>query len=533
MNKLSVMRTVSEGIAMGKVFCVKKISLKPDTYMVQDESLELDKLKCAIQEASVELKKLATENDIFSAHLEIANDKALYEAIRCLIEKNHLNVQVALCEVTQKFIAVFDTIDDEHMRERAADIKDVRNRLMCQLKNQKSNPFNEIKEGVIVVARDLTPSDMAMIDLNYVLGIVTKEGGITSHVSIMAKNIGLPALVGVSEILSSVAEEDYLIMDAGAGIIIVNPSPEEITEYTEKRKQQELQQLTYQKSVKLPARTIDGCEVQVHVNVDRIEEIKQIVEKGQRGVGLFRSEFLYMDNSHFPTEEEQLRVYKEAAILCTDELTIRTLDVGGDKKLSYFEFDKEKNPFLGWRAIRICLDMKQMFKTQLRAILRASVFGNIKVMFPMIISIEELVEAKNLLEACKKELIAESIAFDEHIEVGMIIETPASVILADHFAKEVDFFSIGTNDLTQYILAVDRENTKIAAKYNPFHPAVIASIQMVIEAGHRAGIPVGMCGEMASSPDAIEMLIRMGLDEFSVAASCVARVKYQIQNMTL
>ncbi|MEG0108924.1 MAG: putative PEP-binding protein, partial [Lachnospiraceae bacterium] len=245
--------------------------------------------------------------------------------------------------------------------------------------------------------------------------------------------------VGVSEILSSVAEEDYLIMDAGAGIIIVNPSPEEITEYTEKRKQQELQQLTYQKSVKLPARTIDGCEVQVHVNVDRIEEIKQIVEKGQRGVGLFRSEFLYMDNSHFPTEEEQLRVYKEAAILCTDELTIRTLDVGGDKKLSYFEFDKEKNPFLGWRAIRICLDMKQMFKTQLRAILRASVFGNIKVMFPMIISIEELVEAKNLLEACKKELIAESIAFDEHIEVGMIIETPASVILADHFAKEVDF----------------------------------------------------------------------------------------------
>ncbi|MDF2540591.1 MAG: phosphoenolpyruvate-protein phosphotransferase [Herbinix sp.] len=532
MDKIYVARTVSEGIAIGKAFLVPKLSFERDTYTVENTALEVEKFQKAVKNASVELEELAKHNDIFSAHLEVVNDQALYDAVKDKIEGNLQNVQIALWESAQEFIDLFDAMDDEYMRERAADIKDVRNRLMCQLKDIKFNPFDGINEEVIVVAQDLTPSDTAKLNLDYVLGIITHDGGITSHVSIMAKNIGLPALVGVSEIMNKVKMGDDLIMDAKSGEIILNPSEEMILEYKEKKLEQERIKSRYEEAQIQPASTKDGHTVSVCVNVGSIEEVKYAVSKGLKGVGLFRSEFLYMLNSHFPTEEEQLKVYKEAAELCTEELTIRTLDIGGDKELSYFSFDQEENPFLGWRAIRICLDRPDIFKVQLRAILRASASGNVRIMLPMIISMEELIEAKRLVEECKKELTNEGISFDEEISVGMMIETPASVILAEDFAKVADFFSIGTNDLTQYILAVDRGNTKIAARYDSFHPAVLASIKKVIEAGHKEGIPVGMCGEMASDERAVELLLRMGLDEFSVAASCASRVKYEIQNMT-
>lgn len=532
MKKIDVLRTVSAGITMGKVFLVQNISLEPDNYAVEGASLELDKFKDAVEQASIELERLLKENDIFAAHLEVVNDKTLQDGIQCKVEEEHQNIQLALWNTAQEFITIFEEMEDEYMRERAADIKDVRNRLMSLLKNQKRNPFAVIKEPVIIVAQELTPSDTAMLDLNYVLGFITQDGGVTSHVSIMAKNIGLPALVGVADILSVVKEDDYVVMDAGAGEIMVNPTQAVIAMYTEKKDAQEHQQSLYEETSELAACTVDGHEVQVCVNVGSLDEIKNAVAKGQKAVGLFRSEFLYMENTHFPTEEEQFVVYKEAATLCKEELTIRTLDIGGDKELSYYEFEKEENPFLGFRAIRICLEMKDMFKTQLRAILRASAYGNVRIMFPMIISMEELMEAKALLEECKQELKAEKMQWNDNMAVGMMIETPASVILADAFAKEVDFFSIGTNDLTQYILAVDRGNTKIASRYDSFHPAVKASIQMVIDAGHRAGITVGMCGEMASNEDAVEMLLRMGLDEFSVATSCAAKVKYCIRNIT-
>jgi phosphotransferase system enzyme I (PtsI) len=401
---------------------------------------------------------------------------------------------------------------------------------MCGLQGIKNNAFEDIAEEVILIAEDLTPSDTACLNLDYILGFITQEGGVTSHVSIMAKGLGIPALVGVQGILQQVNNDDTIIMDAADGKIIINPDENTIYKYRELKKEQRNKQEELAKINHLPAVTKDGITVQLCANVGNVKDIKKAQGYRMDGVGLFRSEFLYMDNTHFPTEEEQFEVYKEAAQICGKELTIRTLDIGGDKALSYYEFEKEENPFLGWRAIRISLELKDMFKTQLRAILRASAFGVIRIMFPMIISIEELRMSKMILEECKKELKVLNISFDHNIDVGMMIETPASVILIEDFAKEVDFFSIGTNDLTQYLLAVDRGNKKISNMYNSFHPSVIRSIKRVIMAGHQNHIKVGMCGEFASDERAVKLLLGLGLDEFSMSASEITNVKYIIRN---
>ncbi len=532
MIAINVERTASRGIVIGKAFLVEKPCLKTNFESTEghDIQTEIKRYERAVACAEAELTELAKTNQIFEAHLEMVKDITLYDGVISKIKDEKQCAESALEATAADFILIFENMDDEYMRERAADIKDIRYRLMCALQGVKNNPFEGITEDVILVAQDLTPSDTVAMDLTHILGFITQEGGITSHVSILAKGLGLPALVGVEGILKHMKQEELIIMDAGAGKIFIQPDEITINKYRELREMQIKMQEELAKINHLPAVTKDGIAVQLCANVGSVKDIKKALEYRMDGVGLFRSEFLYMNNDHFPTEEEQFEVYKEAAVTCGKELTIRTLDIGGDKELSYYEFEKEENPFLGWRAIRISLELKDMFKMQLRAILRASAFGYIRIMFPMIISLEELRLAKEVLEECKEELKLQKIACDHKIEVGMMIETPASILLINDFAREVDFFSIGTNDLTQYLLAVDRGNKKISNMYNSYHPAVIRSIKRVIQAGHQNKIKVGMCGEFASDEGAVKLLLGLGLDEFSMSASEILNVKYLIRN---
>lgn len=532
MKEIHVSRTASRGIAIGKAFIVKKISLEPDSYSVFQEDLknETQKYDEAVSEAVRQLELLAEDNDIFGAHLEIVMDAVLTQGVHDKVLQQSINVQRALKETAVEWISMFEAMEDEYMRERAADIKDICDRLMRILKGINHNPFDDISEPVIIVAEDLTPSDTANLNLKYVLGFITQEGGVTSHVSIMAKNIGLPALVGVKGILDFVQAEDMVIMDAKAGQILINPEKSIILKYMNQKKVSDQAEAELVRKSRFPAVTADGHEVSVYANIGSVEEVNALAALHIKGVGLLRSEFLYMESTHFPTEDEQFEAYKAVACQLEEEVTIRTLDIGGDKTLSYFEFEHEENPYLGWRAIRISLEMKEMFRTQIRALLRASVFGPVRIMFPMIIAIEELREARELVEKCKRNLREEDIPFNENIQVGMMIETPASVMCAEEFAKEVDFFSIGTNDLTQYMLAVDRGNKKVAPLYNSFHPAVLKSIKKVIEAGHANGIKVGMCGEFASDEQAVKLLLGMGLDEFSMSAASIPLIKDLIRS---
>lgn len=531
MKAIKVEKTASKGIAMGKAFFVRKPELKAAPGSITEEGIpeELKRYESAVAKAAGELEELAANNAIFGAHLEMVRDTALYESVTSKIN-NKYNAEAALEEAAAGFIQIFEAMEDDYMRGRAADIKDVRYRLLCALQGITPDPFERIREPVILIAGDLAPSDTAGLNTEYILGFITRDGGVTSHVSIMAKGLGLPALVGVKNILDGVKETDYIILDAGQGDIIINPDESTINRYENMRGEYEKRQAELNRLSSLPAKTRDGKTVRLCANVGNIKEIKNALRHHIDGIGLFRSEFLYMENSHFPTEEEQFLVYKEAAELTAKELTVRTLDIGGDKELSYYQFEKEENPFLGWRAIRISLELKDMFKTQLRALLCASAFGKIRIMFPMIISLEELRSAKEILEECKRELESENRAFDKTVEVGMMIETPASVIMAGEFAKEVDFFSIGTNDLTQYLLAVDRGNKRIAGMYNSFHPSVLRSIKKVIKAGHDKNIKVGMCGEFAGDEKAVELLLGLGLEEFSMSAAEIPNIKDKIRN---
>lgn len=532
MQKWSVQKTASKGYAIGPVFIVKRQVIEAAAKPVCQEQVEaeISRFEAAVETAKQQLMQLADEDMIFAGHAALAGDVAIYEGVTGRIRQRLANAEAALVETAAEFIAVFESMEDEYMRERAADMKDVSKRLLCALKGIDDNPFTEMHEKCIVAAQDLTPSDTARMDMSLVLGFITEEGGVTSHVSIIAKNMAIPCLVGAGPILDRLTGGMTVIMDAAAGEILLQPEPAMIQEYQQKaavyaKRRSELEQLGA-----LAGETIDGHRFELCANVGNIDDIKQAVGYHIDGVGLFRSEFLYMDNSHFPTEEEQLTAYREAAeLLESRELTIRTLDIGGDKGLDYFTFPKEENPFLGYRAIRMCLDRTDIFKTQLRALLRAGIYGNIRIMYPMLISLEELEQANELLEICKAELHSEQLPFAEKIPVGMMIETPAAVMMAAEFAAKVDFFSIGTNDLTQYMLAVDRGNQQVAGLYNSFHPAVLRAISRTIKAGHQQGIKVGMCGEFASDEAACRLLLGMGLDEFSMSAADTAAVKYQLR----
>jgi len=534
MEKIYVEKTASRGIAVAKIYKYEELDLKPVQNKIQEQDKEgqIGKFLDARECVRGELEKLAAVNEIFSAHLEMVMDFTLEDSVKSKINDESDNAESAVSEAVSEVAAVFEMMDDEYMKERAADIQDIGKRLMAQLKGVPLPDIGSLKEEAIVLAKDLFPSDTVKMDTDYVKGIITEEGGVTSHVSIIAKNMNIPALVGVKGIMDKLNTGDIVCMDAGEGVIIISPEEDVLNEYKQKKQEFENEKQRLEKLRNNPVITKEGKKISLCINAGNAEDIEKALPVKMDGVGLFRSELLYMEKTHFPTEEEQFEVYKRAAMLCPQELTIRTLDIGGDKELPYFDFEKEDNPFLGWRAIRISLEMKDMFKEQLRAILRASAFGNVRIMFPMIISLEELREAKEVVEECKKELREEGKAFCEDIETGMMMETPASVILAEEFAKEADFFSIGTNDLTQYLLAVDRGNKKIADKYSYFHPAVLNAIKHIIDAAHKENIKAGMCGEMAGDVKATKILLEYGLDEFSMSAGSMDYVREELLKLT-
>lgn len=530
MEKICVDKTASRGIAIAGVlkYAEPDLTPRPDAVSEDMKEIEIQKYIAAKAAVTEELETLSSQNEIFAAHLEIAGDPAFQDSVEGKIREERKNAQMSVYDTVEEFAALFDAMDDAYMKERAADVRDIGKRFMAKLKNITLPDLGNIRTEKIIVAKDLYPSDTVKIDPQFIKGILTEEGGITSHVSILAKSMNIPILVGVSGIMDKVEENMTVCMDAGKGVVVINPDENVLTEYRDIKEVYEKESERLKSLRGKPAVTKDGRRILLCANVGNTEDIKNALSWNIDGIGLFRSEFLYMENTHFPNEEEQFEAYKEAAQLIPRELTIRTLDIGGDKALSYFECDKEENPFLGWRGIRISLDMKDVFKTQLRAILRASAFGHIRIMFPMIISLRELRQAKKITQECMDELTLEHIPYDENIEMGMMMETPASVLLAEEFAKEADFFSIGTNDLTQYLLAIDRGNKKISDRYDYFHPAVVKAIKHIIYAGHKEGIKVGMCGEMAGNPDAVNLLLECGLDEFSMSVSNIDYVREKI-----
>ena len=530
MEIIKVARTSSGGIAVAPVYCWRPANLCPGTGRLMADEVEAETVRFLTAQKRVkeELGVLAEKNKIFAGHREIAGDSMLRERVLKKIKSECKNAQQALQETIEEVAADFAVMKDAYMKERAADIKDVGKRLLAALQGTSAEDILDLKEDRIVVAKELLPSDMIRMDTAHVKGILTEEGSIASHVCILAKSRNIPILVGVKGILASVEDGVAICMDAAEGMVVIAPDETTREAYWKRQEVYEKEQIALMQLRRTKPVTAGGKRISLCANVGSVEEIRQALPMHIDGVGLFRSEFLFMEKNHFPTEEEQFAVYSEAAELTPGELTIRTLDIGGDKCLPYFPLEKEENPFLGWRGIRISLELEELFKEQIRAVLRAGVFGHVRILLPMLISVTELLRTKKLVEACKEELRERGETYDAHMAVGVMIETPASVLLAEEFAKEADFFSIGTNDLTQYLLAADRENKKTARLCDPMHPAVLRAIRSVIETGHRAQIRVGMCGEMAADADAIPVLLEMGLDEFSMSAGSIDPVRERI-----
>ncbi|WP_289140003.1 phosphoenolpyruvate--protein phosphotransferase [uncultured Brevibacillus sp.] len=471
---------------------------------------------------------------ILSAHLAFLEDPAFVGEMKSLIESQSIDAAAAVEQVADQFISLFESMDDDYMRERADDIRDVSRRLVRNLSGEDSSVYYP-EEPFILVAWDITPSETLQLPIQNVRGIVTAKGGATSHAAILARSLGIPAVMGVGEqLMAEVDSGGLLILDGATGELYNQPDRDTLSRYQEKAALEAAERQAYEAMRDLPAETVDGHRVQLVANMAVPEEADTLVESGIEGIGLFRSEFLFMDRSSLPDEEEQFQAYKRVASAFGDKpVIIRTLDVGGDKHLPALALAQEDNPFLGFRAIRISLARPALFRVQLRALLRASAFGQLLIMFPMISHLEQLRESKAMLEQAKSELREEGISFDENITVGMMMEIPGACLQADAFAKEVQFFSIGTNDLVQYTLAVDRMNGEIADLYSYYHPAVLRLISNVIEASHRAGIWTGLCGEMAGDPLATKLLLGLGLDEFSGAASVMPKVKERIRSTTL
>ncbi|MHB1391604.1 MAG: phosphoenolpyruvate--protein phosphotransferase [Clostridia bacterium] len=534
----------SEGIAAGRAYVYVNNQTEMDKGGIPSEAIavELDKLNEGMLQSRTQLarlkEKVSQELDdskaqIFEAHMMMLEDPEFISAIREAITSGTANAAYAVKKTADSYIAIFEQIEDDYMRERAADIKDVSSRLIRSILGVSSWDLLTINSPVIIVAHDLTPSDTAMMNKDFVLGFTTDIGGSTSHTAIMARSLGIPAVLGLGSISDKVCDGDYIIIDGIEGRVIINPDNKQQAEYEQKITEYRKFRETLKGFAYLPAVTIDGRRVEIAGNIGTSEDIDSVKANGGEGVGLFRTEFLYMNRNALPTEEEQYEEYRKAAVeLEGKPIIIRTLDIGGDKKLPYLPLPEEMNPFLGWRAIRICLERQDIFKTQLRAILRASAAGNILIMFPMISGVREVREAKKVLEEAKTELREENLEFDEYIKVGIMVEIPSAAMTADTIAKEVDFFSIGTNDLCQYALAVDRMNPKVSKLYQPLHPGVLRLIKNVIDASHKYGKFTGMCGEMAGSIEACVILLGLGLDEFSMSAVSIPAIKNIIRNVS-
>lgn len=532
----------SDGIAQAKAYLLIEPDLTVEKKSTSDADAEKTRLSKAIEESKEQLGKIRAiaaeslgeeEAQVFDAHVMVLSDPDLIDQTHAVIDNEKVNADFAFKQVTDNFIAMFEGMEDNaYMQERAADIRDVRKRVLARLLNVTLPSPATIDEEVIIIAEDLTPSDTAQLNKKYVKAFVTDIGGRTSHSAIMARSLEIPAIVGTKNITEFVSEDDYLIVDGIEGDVIVNPSENQVSEYEKKAKgfadlKKEWDQLRDE-----PSLTKDGKHVELAANIGTPKDLEGVNNNGGEGIGLYRTEFLYMDSNELPTEDDQYEAYKKVLEGMGERpVVVRTMDIGGDKELPYLELPKEMNPFLGYRAIRVSLDQDAIFRTQLRALLRASVHGTLRIMFPMIATLPEFREAKAILEEEKAKLIDEGVEVSDDIEVGIMVEIPAAAVLADQFAKEVDFFSIGTNDLIQYTMAADRMNERVSYLYQPYNPSILRLIKGVIDAAHKEGKWAGMCGEMAGDQIAVPLLLGLGLDEFSMSATSILKTRSLLKKL--
>lgn len=528
---------VSEGIGLGKAVILKNEEIKPEKILIKDVELEKENFYNAVHEVETEIEELinklsGTEKDIMQAYLMILQDPTLVQETVEIIEKEKCNAAYATEVGFNTIIKMFEEMDDPYMAARSADIADMKKKVLYKILNKEEINLSQLSSNTILVTNELTTSDTAKLDLKNIAGIITEVGGVNSHMAIMARTHEIPAVVGIKQTMKQIKENDSIAINGKTGEIFINPSKEEWSKFEEikensKKEKEKLE--TYRNEI---SSTKDGHHVELLANIGGPQDIEIVINNTAEGVGLFRSEFLYMNSEDFPTEKEQFEAYKKVAEkLQNQRIVIRTLDIGGDKNLKYMKLPKEENPFLGYRAIRIFLDNINLFKVQLRAILAASSYGNLAIMLPMISSVEELKEAKKVIQDVKEELKTKQIPFNENIEIGIMIEIPSAAIMAEELAKECDFFSIGTNDLIQYTVAVERGNEKVSNLYTHFHPAVIRLIKSAIDGAHKNNILCGMCGEAASDPSFIPILIGLGLDEFSMNANKILQSRKLIRNL--
>lgn len=532
----------SAGVAIAKAYRLEEPDLTVHQKDINDPETEVKRFEEAIHVSKQELeaikehalKELGQDKaDIFSAHLLVLSDPELLNPVKDKINSDKVNAEFALKETATMFVTMFEAMDNEYMKERAADIRDVTKRVTGHLLGVDIPNPSMISEEVVIIAEDLTPSDTAQLNRQFVKGFATDIGGRTSHSAIMARSMEIPAVVGTKEATKTVKNNDLIIVDGISGDVIIQPTEDEVKAYQKKHEDYLAKKVEWAKLVDQPTVTKDGVHVELAANIGTPEDVKGVLENGGEAVGLYRTEFLYMGRDQLPTEEEQFDAYKTVLEKMEGKaVVVRTLDIGGDKELPYLQLPKEMNPFLGFRAIRLCLEEQEIFRTQLRALLRASTYGNLKIMFPMIATLSEFREAKAILLEEKEALVAAGIDVSDSIEIGIMVEIPSTAVIADQFAKEVDFFSIGTNDLIQYTMAADRMNERVSYLYQPYNPAILRLITLVIEAAHKEGKWVGMCGEMAGDEIAIPLLLGLGLDEFSMSATSILPARTQLSKLS-
>ncbi|MGT3737419.1 phosphoenolpyruvate--protein phosphotransferase [Staphylococcus aureus] len=543
MSKLIKGIAASDGVAIAKAYLLVEPDLTFDkNEKVTDVEGEVAKFNNAIEASKVELTKIrnnaevqlgADKAAIFDAHLLVLDDPELIQPIQDKIKNENANAASALTDVTTQFVTIFESMDNEYMKERAADIRDVSKRVLSHILGVELPNPSMIDESVVIVGNDLTPSDTAQLNKEFVQGFATNIGGRTSHSAIMSRSLEIPAIVGTKSITQEVKQGDMIIVDGLNGDVIVNPTEDELIAYQDKRERYFADKKELQKLRDADTITVDGVHAELAANIGTPNDLPGVIENGAQGIGLYRTEFLYMGRDQMPTEEEQFEAYKEVLeAMDGKRVVVRTLDIGGDKELSYLNLPEEMNPFLGYRAIRLCLAQQDIFRPQLRALLRASVYGKLNIMFPMVATINEFREAKAILLEEKENLKNEGHDISDDIELGIMVEIPATAALADVFAKEVDFFSIGTNDLIQYTLAADRMSERVSYLYQPYNPSILRLVKQVIEASHKEGKWTGMCGEMAGDETAIPLLLGLGLDEFSMSATSILKARRQINGLS-